>query len=111
MPHGQPPEAPKTNWAYAYELVPPQAEDRLGAIKTILDHAHRDAKQDARTWEGRFVLEEQITHILVVSDNPDQHNDVNRRLQGELRNLEAGFSLTVAMAVRDEPTPPPVPDS
>jgi hypothetical protein len=36
---------------------------------------------------------------MVVSDNPDQDTDVNRRLAAELRNLEAGFLVTLAMAV------------
>jgi hypothetical protein len=99
MSHSEPSTGPKTNWAYAYELTPPQAEDRLGAVKTLLEDAQRDAKQGARTWEGRLVREQQITHIMVVSDNPDQDTDVNRRLAAELRNLEAGFLVTLAMAV------------
>jgi hypothetical protein len=104
MSNGEPSTGPTTNWAYAYELTPPQAEERLRGVKTLLEDAHRDAKQGARTWEGRLVQEQLITHILVVSDNPDQDTDVNRRLAAELRNLEAGFFVTLAMAVPDQLT-------
>lgn len=89
----------KTRWAYAYRIVPPQAEDQLRTIQTLLDHEHSVARRGARTWEGRFVLEEQITHILVVSDSPDQDREVNRKLGVALNQLKAGFSLTVPMAV------------
>jgi hypothetical protein len=105
--------ASKTRWAYAYRIVPPQAEDQLRPIQILLDHEHSDARRRARTWEGRFVLEEQITHILVVSDSPDQDREVNRRLGVALKQLKAGFSLTAPMAVaadtplRSAPARPP----
>ena len=107
MPYDQPPPTTKTIWAYAYEMVPPQPQDRLPAIRALLDLAQRDAKLDARTWKGRLVLEDQITHILVVSDSPAQDTDLNRRLEAELRDLDVGFSITAAMAVPREQTPPP----
>jgi hypothetical protein len=92
----------KTRWAYAYRIVPPQAQDRLRAIQTLLDREHSEARRGARTWEGRFVHEEQITHILVVSDSPDQDREVNRRLGVALNELKAGFLLTAPMAVADD---------
>jgi hypothetical protein len=92
----------KTRWAYAYRIVPPQAEDQLRAIQTLLDREHSEARRGARTWEGRFVHEEQITHILVVSDSPDQDREVNRRLGVALNELKAGFLLTAPMAVADD---------
>ena len=98
---------PKTIWAYAYEIVPPQAELRLRAIRTLLDQEHSDATLRARTWEGRLVRQQQISHIMVVSDSPDQDREVNRRLEAELKELQAGFSLTAPMAVADDATPPP----
>jgi len=107
MRHETPPSAHKTVWAYAYEMVPPQPHDRLLAIKALLDLTHREAKLEARAWKGRLVVEEQITHILVVSDNPAQDTDLNRRLEADLRDLEVGFSITAAMAVPHEQTPPP----
>ena len=98
-------QSPKAIWAYAYQIVPPQPDHRLRAIEAILEQEHRDARGEARTWAGRIVPEQQITHILVVSDNPAQDRDVNRRLEDELKELNAGFSITVPMAVEDNLLP------
>jgi hypothetical protein len=95
-----------TVWTYAYQIVPPQAEGRLGTIKSLLDLEHSDARRGKRTWVGRVVLEEQITHILVVSDSPEQNRDVNRRLEAELKQLNVGFSMTLPMTVTDDPASP-----
>jgi hypothetical protein len=95
----------KTIWAYAYQIDPPQPEDRLRAIKALLEHEHSDAKLRAETWRGRFVQERQITHILVVSDTPDQSREVNRKLEAALKELKAGFSITAPMAVTDDALP------
>jgi hypothetical protein len=92
----------KPVWAYAYQILPPQAEDRLHMIKTLLDQENADAQRAARTWAGRVVVEQQVTHILVVSDSPEQNHDVNRRLEAQLKDLNAGFSLTVPIAVANE---------
>jgi hypothetical protein len=91
----------KDVWAYAYQIVPPQPEERLQTIRALLDREAMEAKTRARTWEGRLVAEEHVTHILVVSDSPEQDLEVNRRVEAALRLLEAGFSVTVPMAVRD----------
>lgn len=102
MPHRQPaPKAKKAIWAYAYQIVPPQGEDRLAALKFILDHQQAEARSRARTWESRLVTEEQVTHILVVSDSPEQNLESNRCLEAELRSLKLKFSVTAAMAVTD----------
>jgi hypothetical protein len=93
---------PKAIWAYAYQIVPPQPEDRLHGIKTLLDDANSNAQRGARTWAGRVVSEQQITHILVVSDSPEQNHEVNRKLEAALHELEAGFSITAAMAMDDD---------
>ena len=93
----------KPVWAYAYQILPPQAEDRLRAITTLLDHENANAQRAATTWAGRVVVEQQVTHILVVSDSPDQNHDVNRKLEALLHELHAGFSLTVPIAVVNEP--------
>lgn len=95
--------SPKTIWTYAYEIVPPQAEDGLGTIKTLLEDEHADAQRGARTWAGRVVLKQQITHILVVSDSPEQNRGVNRRLEAELKELKMGFSMTAPMSVAAVP--------
>src|ERR1044072_7930981 len=91
--------ASKTKWAYDYRIVPAQPEDRLRTIRALLDQEHSDARRRARTWEGRLVFEEQVTHILVVSDSPDQDREVNRRLGLALNELRAEFLLTAPMAV------------
>lgn len=91
-------------WAYAYQIVPPQPAERLHTIRALLDREALGAKTRARTWEGRLVAEEHVTHILVVSDSPEQDLEANQRVEAELRDLEAGFSVTVPMAVeRDSP--------
>jgi hypothetical protein len=60
-------------------------------------------------WSGRLVREQRVTHILVVSDSPEQNLEVNHRIEAALRDLEAGFSVTSSMAVEDEPLPPLLP--
>ena len=92
----------KKMWAYGYQITPPQSEERLAAIQALLDHEHTEAKSRARTWEGRFVHEEAVTHILVVSDDPDQHQAVNQKLEAALTAIEAGYSITAALAVADD---------
>lgn len=89
----------KTIWAYGYELLPPQHRDRLGGISALLDDAHVEAGLIAEIWEGRLVNGDEVTHILVVSDSPDRKREVNRRLEAELRNLGAGFAITIPLAV------------
>jgi hypothetical protein len=97
----------KSVWAYAYQIVPPQPEERLQAIRSLLDREAVEAKGRARTWEGRLVAEEHVTHILVVSDSPEQNLAVNKRVEAELRDLKAGFSITTSMAVdREAPSTP-----
>lgn len=94
--------APKKMWAYGYAITPPQPESRLAAIQALLDSEHTTAKGHARTWEGRFVHEEEVTHILVVTDSPDQHQAVNQKLEAALSAIEAGYALTAPLAVGDE---------
>jgi len=105
MAREQQPRKPKSSWAYAYQIVPPQPASRLRAVKTLLDDERAQAGLEERTWEGRLVLEQQVTHILVVTDDPDQETDVNRRLEAELRDAEVAFALTIPLAVPDEPEP------
>lgn len=93
---------PKTIWAYAYQVLPPQPAARLHAIKALLDHAHTEAQRSERTWTGRVVVEDQVTHILIVSDSPEQNHEVNRRLEATLQELNAGFSITAPIAVADD---------
>ncbi len=99
--------AAKTLWAYAYEIVPPQAEDQLNAIRVLLETEHSDARRAARTWTGKLVSEQRVTHLLVVSDSADQSREVNRRLEGRLTQLRAGFSVTAPMVLADDEAPSP----
>lgn len=95
-------ESPKTIWTYAYQIVPPQAEARLDAIKHLLDAEHADARRRARTWAGRVILEPRVTHILVVSDSPEQSHEINQKLESELKDLAVGFVMTAPMAIADD---------
>lgn len=89
----------KTLWAYAYEIVPPQGEDQIRAIQTLLTNEHADALRSARTWTGTLVCDPLVTQILVVSDSPDQTRDVNRRIESQLRSGQAAFRVTPCMVV------------
>jgi len=86
-------------WAYAYQIVPAQPSSRLGAIRTLLMDETAAARGNARTWSGRLVLERRATHILIVSDAPGRHDAINRRLEAELKRLDAFFSVTEPLAV------------
>jgi len=88
-------------WVYAYQFARAPAHDQLDAIRAVLDTEHTAARHDARTWTARLVSEEQLTHILIVSDSPDQILDVNHRLENRLRLLNATFSLTIPMPLDD----------
>ena len=88
---------PKPVWAYAYQLSPPQLVDRLHTIQALLDEEHVLAQVKGRTWSGRVVVEERVTHILVVSDSPEQDHAGNQKLESELKELKAKFSVTPAM--------------
>lgn len=92
--------APPTGiWAYGYEIAPALPLHRLGLIETLVGEEQVRAKQSARKWEGRLVSEEQVTHILVVSDSPDQGLEVNQKLEAELARLQARFSLSTPLQV------------
>ena len=94
---------PKTLWAYDYRLLPPQTVGRMRGVRTLLNHAHQTAERGARTWSGRIVFEPLMTHILVVSDGPEQNREVNRELEAELKGLKVGFTLTASMLAGDSP--------
>jgi len=88
-------------WTYGYEILPPFPMERLRALEALLEDEHIRARQDSRTWVGRFLVEEQATHLLVVSDSPDQKRDVNVKVEAELQRLSAAFSITPPMEVSD----------
>jgi hypothetical protein len=84
----------KARWVYAYELNPPQPEPRFKKIRALLRRAQMSAQRGGRLWTGRIVLETNITHILVVTDNPAQVPDVDRAIEAELKLLNMDFALT-----------------
>src|SRR2546430_16726048 len=89
----QRPRAPKS-WAYAYQLDPPQPEPRFAKLKILLRRARLAAQRDGRVWTGKIVMEAHITHILVVTDAPDEGRAVDRAIDAELKRLTMGFAIT-----------------
>jgi hypothetical protein len=79
---------------YAYRLDPPQPEPRFTKIKALLRRAKQAARRNGDLWTGRIVLETNITHILVVTDDPSQVHDVDRAIEAELERLNMKFALT-----------------
>lgn len=92
---------PTTRWMYAYEFGRPPPEDQLDTIRAFLDEEHSAARRAERTWTGKMVCDGRLTHILVVSDSPDQGREVNRQLESQLSRLQAVFSLTAPMVLDD----------
>jgi hypothetical protein len=92
-------------WAYAYLIVPPQSKRCLDTIRDALDHAHAEAKTEARIWAGRLVLERLATRILIVSDSPDQGRGVDHTLAAEVRRLQATFTRSESMEIPAEVEP------
>jgi hypothetical protein len=103
MKHETPPPTPKVIWAYAYEMLPSQSEERMRSIQALLDQTRSAARDLARTWEGRLVREERISHILVVSDSPDEDGEFNQRLEAGLREVEVAFARMAPLAVVEQP--------
>ena len=89
----------RTIWAYRYRLMPPQTPDRLHKIKALLAQESREAARRKGVWQGRVVVEDRASHILVLSDSPDLDLQVNQRLEDALRAIDAAFAVTVPLAV------------
>lgn len=86
-------------WTYAYELRPPHAVRRMKAIRALLQEANGGATKEDRKWTARLVLENQVTHLLIVSDTPERDRDINRRIEGALKELDVRYSVTPPMPV------------
>jgi len=90
-----------TTWAYAYRLSPPLDPIKLRQLKELLAKEHSDAQKQEGKWEARLVTDDRVGHILVLSDSPDVDRAANKRIEEELRRLQADYSLTVPLAVDD----------
>jgi hypothetical protein len=91
-------------WAYAYQLLPPRATDRLSGLLALVDRENTAALRGAGTWRARLVCETRVTHLLVLSDTPDLDGAMNRRLESRLRELDVRFTVTLPLRV-DGPSP------
>ena len=99
--------APPTLWAYAYEVLPPRPSSEWSALRALLDEEHAAAEREGRRWTGKLVYKQLVTHLLVVSDHPDQDRDINRRVEKCLTGISPGFAVTAPKALAvEEPRPP-----
>ncbi len=95
----------KQLWAYAYQIAPSLAPSRLRTIRSLLKEGTAAARGGAHRWSARLVLDRSATYILIVSDSPGRDHPMDRRLQDELRRLDAPFSVTEPLAVMDPDAP------
>jgi len=89
-------------WAYAYQMLPPRAARQARAIHALLEEENREAKRTDRNWTARMVLEQHVTHVLIVSDMPELDRDINRRLEEKLQEMDVRFAVTVPMPVVEQ---------
>jgi hypothetical protein len=92
-------------WAYAYQMLPSRAAHRTKGIRALLEGENREAKRADRNWTARLVLEQHVTHVLIVSDTPELDRDINRRLEARLKEMEVRFAVTVPMPVVEQARP------
>ena len=59
-----------------------------------LRRARLAAQRAGRLWTGQVVKGAHITHILVVTDAPDELRAVDRAIDMELKRLKMGFAIT-----------------
>jgi len=93
-------------WVYAYQMDPPRAAERMRRIRALLEEENRAARAASRQWTARMVVEEQVTHLLIVSDTPELDGEVNRRLEARLKALELEYSLTIPLPLQHRDAPP-----
>ena len=98
--------SPATLWAYTYQIVPRQTRSQLGAVKALLERQHSDAKNASATFAGRLIVGAQGTRILIVSDCPGRGCEMNQRLESELKQLRAEFTVSEPVLLADEAATP-----
>lgn len=69
----------------------------MKAIRGLLERENGNAKREDRRWTGRLVSEEQITHLLIVSADPDLDFEINQKLESELKALGIEFHVSIPM--------------
>jgi hypothetical protein len=77
----------------------PHAESRLETIEFLLDRENAAARGGDWAWAGRVVVEPEATYLLIIADTPDQDREINRRLEAELIEMGAEFSITLPLAI------------
>lgn len=90
-------------WAFGYKIAPAFNEEHLRSIQDLLEAERARARRQGRTWEGRFVVEEQVTHILVVTDDPSQDLEANLRLEEALARLKTEYTRFQPLPVEQDP--------
>lgn len=101
-----------TLWAHTYQIVPRQTRRQMRAVRALLDEEHSAAVGESGTFAGRLIVGRQLTRILIVSDCPDRSCAANRRLESELKELRAEFTVSEPVLLADEAaTPSPAPTS
>jgi hypothetical protein len=83
-----------TRWVYAYQLDPPQPEPKFKKITSLVRQAQTAATRGGHLWTGRIVVETLVTHLLIVTDDPQQAPGVNRAIEAQLKQHAMGFALT-----------------
>jgi len=109
MKHDEDTSRSRAMWAYGYAFTPPIALHRIGPMEALVEGGNEKARLAALTWEGRLINGDHITHLLVVSDRPDQDLEINQLLEAEMGRLEAPFTITASLAIGGNPDPGPMP--
>ncbi|HUP52659.1 MAG TPA: hypothetical protein VM198_09285 [Longimicrobiales bacterium] len=92
-------------WVYGYEMIPPHREQGMTVIRGLINRKNGEAKREDRTWTARLVTEQQVTHVMIVSDSPELDLEANRAVEAELRTLGVDFLATIPMLVGDGAEP------
>jgi hypothetical protein len=98
--------SPAMLWAYTYQIVPRQTRSQLSAVRALLDQEHSAAKDGSGMFAGRLMVGAQATRILIVSDCPERSCDVNQRLESELKQLQAEFTVSEPVLLADDAATP-----
>lgn len=97
---------PRTVWAFAYRIVPPQRTSRLRVVGALLAEERSAARPGARAWGGRLIAGAQTTSILIVSRSLERSRAVSRRVETELHRLNVDFSVTEPVELPCDATSP-----